>query len=130
MVTMANINIVTDYLQQKEFLTEDGKVRPVTISELGYTSSYGEDVQAAAIVYAYKAAEANPYIESVLFSRQTDAEEEMSQGLALGINRMDGSRKYVYNVYKYMDTDEQEKYTDFAKKIVGISDWGKVIKER
>lgn len=130
MVTMANIDVVTDYLQQEEFLTEEGKVRPVTISELGYTSSDGEDVQAAAIVYAYKAAEANPYIESVLFSRQTDAEEEMAQGLALGINRMDGSRKYVYNVYKYMDTEQEEKYTDFAKKIIGISDWKTVIKEQ
>ena len=121
--------MVTDYLQQEEFLMEDGEVRPVTISELGYTSSDGEDVQAAAIVYAYKAAEANPHIESVLFSRQTDAVEEMEQGLALGINYMDGSRKYVYNVYKYMDTEEQEKYTDFAKKIIGISDWETVIKE-
>lgn len=130
MVTMANIGVVTDYLQQEEFLTEDGNVRPVTISELGYTSSNGEDVQAAAIVYAYKAAEADPYIESVLFSRQTDAEEEMAQGLALGINHLDGSRKYVYNVYKYMDTEQQEKYTDFAKKIIGISDWKTVIKEQ
>ncbi len=129
MVTMANIDVVTDYLQQEEFLMEDGEVRPVTISELGYTSSDGEDVQAAAIVYAYKAAEANPHIESVLFSRQTDAAEEMEQGLDLGINYMDGSRKYVYNVYKYMDTEEQEKYTDFAKKIIGISDWKTVIKE-
>ena len=80
-------------------------------------------------MYAYKAAEANPHIESVLFSRQTDAAEEMEQGLDLGINYMDGSRKYVYNVYKYMDTEEQEKYTDFAKKIIGISDWKTVIKE-
>lgn len=130
MVTMANIDIVTDYLQQEEFLTEGGNVRPVTISELGYTSSDGEDVQAAAIVYAYKAAEANPYIESILFSRQTDAEEEMAQGLALGINHVDGTRKYVYNVYKYMDTEQEGKYTDFAKKIIGISDWETVAKEQ
>ena len=45
MVTMANIDVVTDYLQQEEFLMEDREVRPVTISELGYTSSDGEDVQ-------------------------------------------------------------------------------------
>ena len=123
MVTMANIHVVTDYLQQKDFLTENGEVRSVTISELGYTSSYGEDVQAAAIVYAYKAAEANPHIDSVLFSRQTDAAEEVAEGLALGINQADGKRKYVYNAFKYMDTEQQEKYTDFAKKIIGISEW-------
>ncbi|HBA68815.1 MAG TPA: hypothetical protein DCZ40_05580 [Lachnospiraceae bacterium] len=127
MVTMANIDVVTDYLEQDEFLTEKGEVRSVTVSELGYTSLDGEDVQAAAIVYAYKAAEANPHIDSVLFSRQTDAAEEMEQGLALGLNHMDGSHKYVYNVYKYMDTEEEGKYTEFAKKIIGISDWGKVF---
>ncbi len=123
MVTMANIEVVTDYLEREEFLTEDGEVRSVSLSELGYTSSMGENVQAAAIVYAYKKAEANEHIDAVLFSRQTDAVEEIAQGLALGINRPDGSHKYVYNVYKYMDTDQSQAYTDFAKGIIGISDW-------
>lgn len=122
-VTMANIDVVTDYLEQEEFLTGDGEVRSVTLSELGYTSTQGEELQAAAIVYAYKEAEANPHIDSVLFSRQTDAQEEMEDGLALGINHLDGTRKYVYQVYKYMDTDEEEKYTDFAKEIIGIKEW-------
>ena len=44
MVTMANIHVVTDYLQKEDFLTEDGEVRSVTVSELGYTSSNGEEV--------------------------------------------------------------------------------------
>ncbi len=123
MVTMANINVVTDYLQAEEFLMPDGGVRSVTLSELGYTSVQGEELQAAAIVYAYKIVEANPHIDSVLFSRQTDAEEEMAQGLALGINHTDGTHKYVYEVYKYMDTEQKEKYTDFAKEIIGISKW-------
>ncbi len=128
MVTMANIHVVTDYLQKEDFLTEDGEVRSVTVSELGYTSSNGEEVQAAAIVYAYKAVEANPHIDAVLFSRQTDAAEEVAEGLALGINHIDGKRKYMYNVFKYMDTEQEEKYTDFAKGIIGIDDWGTVIR--
>ena len=128
MVTMVNIHVVTDYLQKEDFLTEDGEVRSVTVSELGYTSSNGEEVQAAAIVYAYKAAEANPHIDAVLFSRQTDAAEEVAEGLALGINHIDGKRKYMYNVFKYMDTEQEEKYTDFAKGIIGIDDWGTVIR--
>ncbi len=123
MVTMANIDVVTDYLQQEEFLTADGEVRSVILSELGYTSLQGEELQAAAIVYAYKVTEENPHIDSVLFSRQTDAEEEMEDGLALGINHPDGTPKYVYKVYKYMDTPEEGKYTDFAKEIIGISEW-------
>ena len=126
MISMANIEVVTDYLEQEEFLTEDGEVRSVSLSELGYTSSMGENVQAAAIVYAYKKAEANRHIDAILFSRQTDAVEEIAQGLALGINHADGSHKFAYNVYKYMDTEQDGKYTDFAKGVIGISDWSQI----
>ncbi|HBA69638.1 MAG TPA: hypothetical protein DCZ40_09825 [Lachnospiraceae bacterium] len=128
MVTMANIHVVTDYMQQEQFLTEDGEVRSIILSELGYTSLKGEEVQAAAIAYAYKSAEANPHIDSILFSRQTDAAEEIAQGLAMGLNRMDGSHKYAYNVYKNMDTDQGENYIGFAKNIIGISDWSQIAK--
>ncbi len=86
----------------------------------------GENVQAAAIVYAYKKAEANRHIDAILFSRQTDAVEEIAQGLALGINHADGSHKFAYNVYKYMDTEQDGKYTDFAKGVIGISDWSQI----
>ena len=130
MVTMANIHVVTDYLQQESFLKEDGEVRSVILSELGYTSSKGEEVQAAAIAYAYKTAAANQHIDSILFSRQTDAPEEIAQGLALGLNRADGSHKYSYNVYKYMDTGQEENYTGFAKNIIGISEWSQAVKSR
>lgn len=123
MVTMANIDVVTDYLEREEFLTEEGEVRSVSLSELGYTSSLGENVQAAAIVYAYKKAEANEHIDAILFSRQTDAVEEIAQGLALGLNHADGSHKYAYSVYKYMDTAQSEDYINFAKSMIGISDW-------
>ena len=34
----------------------------------------------------------------------------------------------MYNVFKYMDTEQEEKYTDFAKGIIGIDDWGTVIR--
>lgn len=130
MVTMANIHVVTDYLQQESFLTEEGEVRSVILSELGYTSLRGEEVQAAAIAYAYKIAEANQHIDSILFSRQTDASEEIAQGLAMGLNRLDGSHKYAYQVYKHMDTEQEEQYTSFAKGLIGISDWSQVIKKR
>lgn len=128
MVTMANINVVTEYLEQEQFLTADGEVRSVILSEQGYTSLKGEELQAAAIVHAYKIAEANQHIDSIIFSRQTDAIEEIAQGLALGINHPDGSHKYAYNIFKYMDTDQQETYTGFAKSIIGISDWSEIVR--
>ena len=80
---MQNINVITNFLQKEEMLTADGEVRPVILSELGYSSSQGEINQAAAFAYAYYAAENNPYINAILLSRQTDAGEEIAQGLSL-----------------------------------------------
>ena len=127
-ISIRNIHVLTDYLQKAEFLTDSGQVRHVILSEMGYTSSQGQDLQAASFVYAYKVIEANRYIDSMLFSRETDATEEVNQGLALGINTLGGGHKSIYNAYKYVDTAESSTYTDFALKIIGISSWSEIIR--
>lgn len=127
-ISIRNIHVLTDYLQKEEFLTDSGQVRHVILSEMGYTSSQGQDLQAASFVYAYKVIEANRYIDSMLFSRETDATEEVNQGLALGINTLGGGHKSIYNAYKYVDTKESSTYTDFVLKIIGISSWSEIIR--
>lgn len=126
-ITIKNIHVLTDYLQKEEYLTDSGEVRHVILSEMGYTSSAGQDLQAASFVYAYKVIESNQYIDSMLFSRETDAPSEVAQGLALGINTLGGGRKSIYNAFKYVDTAESAAHTDFALRVIGISSWGEVI---
>lgn len=126
-ITIKNIHVLTDYLQREEYLTDSGEVRHVILSEMGYTSSAGQDLQSASFVYAYKIIEANQYIDSMLFSRETDAASEVAQGLALGINTLGGGRKSIYTAFKYVDTAESAKYTDFALRVIGISSWNEVI---
>lgn len=126
-ITIKNIHVLTDYLQKESFLTDSGEVRHVILSEMGYTSSAGQDLQAASFVYAYKIIESNRYIDSMLFSRQTDAPSEVAQGLALGIDTLGGGHKSIYNAFKYVDTAESAKYTDFALRVIGIGSWGEVI---
>lgn len=128
MINMKNIHVVTDYLCRDEFLKEDGETRHVLLSEQGFTSSSGgEGVQAAAFAYAYYIAEANSHINGFLLNRQTDAPEEVAQGLAFGLVHSNGARKQVYNVYKNIDTAQSKEATEFAKSILGISDWSSVI---
>ncbi len=129
-LSIKNIHVLTDYLQKEEYLTEDGEVRHVILSEMGYTSSAGQDLQAASFVYAYKIIEANQYIDSMLLSRETDAASEVAQGLALGINTQGGGRKSIYNAFKYVDTAESAKYTDFALRVIGVSSWSEIITQR
>ena len=103
MVTIYNIDVVTNYLQKDEYLMPDGEVRSVILSEMGFTSTYGEDVQAAAFAYAYYIAENNQHIDSMLLSRETDDAGEVAQGLALGLSYQNGRRKYIYDTFKYIE---------------------------
>lgn len=126
-ITIKNIHVLTDYLQKEAFRTDAGEVRHVILSEMGYTSSAGQELQAASFVYAYKVIEANRYIDSMLFSRQTDAPSEVAQGLALGIDTLGGGHKSIYNAFKYVDTAESAQHTDFALRIIGVGSWGEII---
>lgn len=128
-LTIKNIHVLTNYLQKPEMLTEDGEVRHLILSEMGYTSTSGQELQAASFAYAYKIIEANQYIDSVLLSRQTDAAVEVHQGLALGINGTNGAPKSLYTVYKYIDTPECAQYTDYLLPVIGISSWSEVIRQ-
>lgn len=129
-ITIKNLHVLTDYLQKPEMLTDDGEVRHLILSEMGYTSSKGQELQAASFVYAYKVIEANQYVDSMLFSRETDAASEVAQGLDLGICTLGGGRKSIYDAYKYVDTAESSRYTDFALRVIGISNWSEVIRKR
>ena len=126
-VTMENIEVVTDFLQREAMLTADGEVRPVILSELGYSSTGGEVNQAAAFAYAYYAGESNPYIDALILSRQTDAAEEVAQGLALGLATQGGQRKYIYQVFQNIDQAGSENYTEFAKSVIGINSWTEIL---
>lgn len=125
-VTMENIEVVTDFMQQEEMLTADGEVRPIILSELGYSSTKGEANQAAAFAYAYYVASSNPYIDAIILSRQTDHAVEVAQGLALGLTTTGGQHKYIYDVFKNIDGPGADSYTEFAKTIIGISSWSEI----
>ena len=120
-ITMKNINVLTSYMNSEAMLY-NGNVRSIILSEVGYTSSKGDALQAAAIAYAYSKVAANGSIHAIMFSRQTDAPEEIAHdGLAMGLCTTGGGHKYSYDVFKYMDTPQREQYISFARGIVGVN---------
>lgn len=119
LLTLMNLSTTTDFLSQEEYLDRDGDVRSITVTELGFTSVSGEKLQAAAFAYCYYIIDANPYVEAFMMNRQTDAPEELRQGLAFGIYERDRTSKYIREVFRYIDTDEADRYTDFMLNIVG-----------
>lgn len=129
-LTIQNVHVLTDYLQQPHMLNPYGQVRSVILSEVGFTSFQGEDIQAAAFAYGYLIAANNHYISALIINRETDSYEEIAQGLAMGICNPDGSHKLIYDVFKNIDGPNGLAYAEFAKPYVGISDWSQVITPR
>ncbi|MCQ2082058.1 MAG: DUF5722 domain-containing protein [Lachnospiraceae bacterium] len=126
-ISMQNIDVLVNYMNKPELRSPDGSCRSIMITELGYTSTQGEQLQAAALAYAFYKINNYEDIDGLLLNRQTDDATEIAQGLATGITTAGGNRKLSYNVYKYMDTDEWEKHLEFAKSIIGISDWKQIM---
>ena len=119
-ITMDNIEVLTNYMKRDAMLDSSGNVRSIILSEIGYSSSSGQALQAAAFAYAYVKMEQNGYIDALMLSRQTDAGDEIAAlGLALGLQTTGGGKKQIWNVFKYIDTDKRSEVISFAYDIVG-----------
>ena len=114
-----NLNVLTDFLGQSRYLDTEGKMRSITITELGFSSKSGEKLQAAAFAYCYLIVDANPYIDAFILNRQTDAPEEVVNGLAFGLYEYDHSGKYLKEVFRDIDTDKAQEYMQFMLNILG-----------
>ena len=140
-INFKNLHVLTDYFQQAHMRTAGEQVRHIILSEEGFTSdsiSRGKvyDIQAAAFAYAYYLVDNNPYIDAFILNRQVDAITEVETSCAFGLWTVDMSRpdkviavmpKNIYQVFKHIDTRKSLRYSEFAKSIVGISDWSEVI---
>ncbi|MCR5418986.1 MAG: InlB B-repeat-containing protein [Lachnospiraceae bacterium] len=116
-VTPKNLNILTNYVK-KNF----GKNCRIILSEQGFTATSGQDVQAAGILYTYYKAQFNSQIDAVIFRSLSDADIEVQQGLAFGIQ----GRK-AYNVFKKMDSKDSVSVAKPYLKTIGASSWKKII---
>lgn len=141
-VNMKNLHVLTDMMQENELLDSNGQVRHIILSEQGFTSKSAtrgeqEELQAAAIAYAYYIADSNPYIDAFIMNRQVDAPIEADASLELGLWHYDKSKvpdivpttkKKSWNVYKNITKKGTTlEVTRFAKEILGIQKWSDVI---
>ncbi|MBO6015738.1 MAG: InlB B-repeat-containing protein [Lachnospiraceae bacterium] len=120
-VSPKNLDVLTKYVKKNY-----GKKTRIILSEQGFTSKSGSDVQAAAIVYTYYKAEFDTMIDAVIFRSDIDNSVESAQGLYLGLMDIYGNKKPAYDVMKYMDTKNASKYTKPYLKTIGISKWKKI----
>lgn len=120
-MTISNIDVLIDHMKQDYLLNPSGKVRKIMLSEIGYTSSFGEDLQAASIAYAYMQASKYPEITGFILFREQDSEVEMSSNIAQGLFTLDGHKKLAYDYYKAVGTPNMASYNAQFTQITGSS---------
>ena len=116
MVSFENLGVVTSYMAQPQLAKRDGGRRNIIISEMGLVNTQGENAQGAAIAAAFQAARRN----------------NISQVIFLGDNHgpgldytMNGQAKSVYDA---LGTASEATYMDWAKSVIGITDWNQVLR--
>lgn len=117
MMTFQNLSLLTDFLQQPEMLSPEGTIRHVILSEIGITNAQGTDVQAATLYASYAAAKMNPYIEEIIYLLAY-SEPQID-------TRLGGQSQLVYSS---LGTENEAVFDEWAKAMIGISDWSEVIK--
>ena len=105
-INLKNLHVLTDYMQQADMLSPAGTVRHLILSEQGFTSSMGEDLQAACIAQAYSMANQKPFVEAFYLNRLVDAPGEVAQGYSFGLWNCNGqgeiptTRKAAWDAYR------------------------------
>ncbi|MBR5420570.1 MAG: hypothetical protein IK115_05420 [Lachnospiraceae bacterium] len=114
MMSFQNLSLLTNYLQSPELLSPAGKVRPVIASETAIAGGQGAEVQGAALYASFQASLRNPYIETIIYL------EDPTIGAVFS-----GKAREVYDA---MGGPEDAAYDAWAKAVIGISDWGQVLR--
>lgn len=115
-ITFENLGVITGYMAQPQLLKRDGTPRNIIIGEIGLVNTQGDQVQAAAIAAAYQAAKRNG-ISQVIFVGD-------NHGPGLDYT-MTGQAKAVYDS---LGTPGEEAYMEWAKGVIGISDWNQILR--
>lgn len=119
-ITMQNLDILVNYMHQSNFLSPTGDVRSISLAEIGYTSSFGNEQQEASIVYGYLKAASFPEIDAFILFRQTDEASEIESHLALGLFDLNGNKKPSYEIYKNLGTANEAAAKARASEIIGM----------
>ena len=119
-ITMQNLDILINYMNRLEFRNPSGEVRSISLAEIGFTSSFGQDLQEASIAYGYLKAASIPEIDAFMLFRELDDAHEMESNLAMGLLDLEGNRKPAFEIYKNLGTANEASAKVRASEIIGM----------
>jgi hypothetical protein len=128
LITPRNLEVLEAYMRRAKMLYQGKALRTIVLSEQGSNSrdhsekSYRD--QAAGLVYTWLKLEKLSSIESYVHHRWMDPKPGGEGGLLLGFwtNLPDRnprhSKKPAWDMYRMLETDEQPKAVEYAKKVI------------
>lgn len=134
-ITFHNIEVLDAWVKRPEARYLGQIVRDVQFTEQGPNSpDYSEKSltdQAACMAYLWKKLEKLDTVSMFHFHNWVDNRGE--GGLRIGLRRYPDDevdphgRKPVWYVFQALDTPEEDKAIEFAKPVIGISNWDEVV---
>jgi len=118
-ITVRNLEIFADHLGGEDFLYK-GAHRDILVTDFCVSSSLGEDIQAASVAYGYYKALSVPEVKGIIYSALED--NKNTYGLV-----SESGKKQSYYVFSSLNTDEAEKETAFALRLIGVNRWSALI---
>lgn len=116
MMSFQNLSLLCDFLNTPEMLNPDGIQRRIILSEIGLVNAQGEDAQAAALYASYVAAKSNPQVDEIIYLNAYSSESVDTR-----------LTNKAQEVFDSLGTDQEAAYEEWAKSVIGISDWSQVI---
>ncbi len=131
-VTFRNLEVLPAFLAQDRFLYH-GQPRRIILSEQGFHCPDGRDgeaVQAAAFAYAYEKVRHMPSIDAFILHRHVDHLDHGPLLVGMWTRKLDSDhpeapdrKRMIWDVFRAADTPSWPTAIEFAKPIIGISDW-------
>ena len=126
-LSFSNLEILQEYLEQDQ-MKYNGELRDVYLTESGCSSYLCREGdlrrQAAYTAAAYYKAAVLDCVDAFIYYRAYDHENEVAAGMTTGLVDSDGSKKYVYDVWKYIDTQYSYKVANEYLSAAGFYDKG------
>jgi len=114
MVDGSNLSAVTNYIRDTY-----GEEHRIMLTEQGFTSNYGDAVQAAALAYSYYAAMYDPMVDCFLLN------VENAGGLDFSIAGR--TAEYVYTRIGNGNAEDAEWIANVCLPVIGVGSWSEIV---
>jgi len=118
----SNLSVMTNYVRE-----HFGEEHRIMLTEQGYTKEQGEEIQAAALAYAYYTAMYDPMVDSFLLHYSDDGMANTNEGTF--------SLDFTFypltaEVYRRIDSGKEEDARWIAEKclpVIGVESWSEIV---